>query len=81
MSRTALENTCTLLRALEETHQRVFQTPLTIGHLAEVLRQPRLPDRGRSGKYDLTMAPSAYLEDDLAMLDRIVRKEGKHYDL
>ena len=81
LSRTALENTCALLKALEETHQRVFQTHLTIGHLAEVLRQPRLPDRGRSGKYDLTMAPSAYLEDDLAMLDRIVRKEGKHYDL
>ncbi len=81
LSRTALENSCALLRTLEEAHQRVFQTPLTIGHLAEVLHQPRLPDRGRSGKYDLTMAPSAYLEDDLAMLDRIVRKEGKHYDL
>ena len=81
LSRMALENACSLLRALEETHQRVFQTALTIGHLSEVLRQPRLPDRGRSEKYDLTMAPSAYLEDDLALLDRIVRKEGKHYDL
>ena len=81
LSRTALENTRDLLKALEEVHQRTFGTALTIGHLSEVLRQPRLPDRGRCGKYDLTLAPSAYLEDDLELLDRMIRKEGRHYDV
>ena len=81
LSRTALENSCALLKALEETHLHISGASLTIGHLSEALCQPRLPDRGRVGRYDFTMAPSAYLEDDLDLLERIVRKEGKHYDL
>ena len=32
-------------------------------------------------KYDLTLAPSAYLEDDLELLERMIRKEGRHYDV
>ena len=81
LSRTALENTRDLLRALEEVHQQTFGAALTIGHLSEVLRQPRLPDRGRCGKYDLTLAPSAYLEDDLELLERMTRKDGQYYEV
>ena len=76
LSRTALENGCALLHALEKEHQAAFHTALTIGTLGEALEQPRLPRRGLSMPYDPTLPPSAYLADDLAQLERIARWKG-----
>ena len=42
----------------------------------EALYRPRLPDRGRSLRYDLSLPASACLEDDLLRLDRIRMRGG-----
>ena len=75
LSRTALENDFAVLRALERAHQRLFSTALTLRRLGEALERPRLPDRGKRLQYDFSIPASAYLEDDLLMLDR-TRSEG-----
>lgn len=81
LSRTALENAHALLKTLEKEHQSTFNTTLTIDRLGEVFHQPRLPDRNRAMKYDLSLVPSVYLEIDLDQVERIQRKEEKPYDL
>ena len=76
LSRTALENTLSILHALEQAHQEQFSTALTLRRLGEALYRPRLPDRGRSLRYDLSLPASACLEDDLLRLDRIRMRGG-----
>ena len=76
LSRTALENTLSILHALEQAHQAQFSTALTLRRLGEALYRPRLPDRGRSLRYDLSLPASACLEDDLLRLDRIRMRGG-----
>lgn len=71
LSRTALENALCVLRALEKAHQRTFNTVLTLRRLGEAVEHPRLPDRGKALDYDFSIPASAYLEDDLLLLDRI----------
>ena len=71
LSRTALENALSVLRALERAHQRSFNTVLTLRRLGEAVEHPRLPDRGSALTYDFALSASAYLEDDLLALDRI----------
>ena len=73
---TALENAQAILRILEQEHQRVFSTHLTIRRLNEVLLQPRVPDKGSCMNYDFDLPASVYLEDDLSQARRILRKEG-----
>ena len=73
LSKTALENAMQILRALEREHQRVFSAALTIRRLGEALTQPRLPDKGDCMTFDFSLPASAYLEEDLARLDRICR--------
>lgn len=75
LSHAALTNTLALLRALEATHQRQFNTVLTLRRLGEAVEHPRLPDRGKALQYDFSLPASAYLEYDLLTLDRI-RTEG-----
>lgn len=75
LSRTAIEGALTILRALERAHQSLFSTGLTIGRLGEALQQPRLPEKGSCMRYDFTLRASDYLEEDLAQIVRICRKE------
>lgn len=77
LSRTALENAKTIMTVLEREHQRVFSTTLTLRRLGEALRQPRLPDRGTCMRYDFSLPASRYLEEDLARIEKICRKEAK----
>lgn len=71
LSRAALENALSVLRALEKAHQKAFHTVLTLRRLGEAVARPRLPDRGKALQYDFSIPASAYLEDDLLVLDRI----------
>ena len=80
LSRTALENAYDILRALEQEHQNIYNTALTLGRLGQAVHQPRLPDKGASMQYDFSLPPSAYLEDDLAQASRICPKEA-HYEV
>ena len=56
---------------LEQAHQEQFGTALTLRRLGEALYRPRLPDRGRSLRYDLSLPASACLEGDIEMLKRM----------
>lgn len=76
LSHCALTNAHSLLRALELTHRRTFNTALTLRRLGEAVEYPRLPDRGNSLKYDFSVPASAYLEDDLLRLERIRARGG-----
>ena len=51
---------------------------LTLERLAEALYRPRLPDRGRHLRYDLSVPASSYVADDLNQLQRISMTEVIH---
>ena len=70
VSRTALENARAILEVLERQHQKTFNTVLTLRRLGEAIHSPRLPDKGKRMQYDLSVPASAYVADDLALLDR-----------
>ncbi len=73
-SRVALENTISIMVALERCHQRIFNTTLTIRRLGEALQQPRLPDKGDCMQYDFSRPASDYLREDLRQIYRICRR-------
>ena len=66
----SLENACVILEALERVHQQDFNTVLTLRRLGEAVHSPRLPDKGKQMLYDLSVPASAYVRDDLALLNR-----------
>lgn len=70
LSRTALESACAILETLERQHQRTFNTALTLRRLGEAVHSPRLPDKGREMRYDLSIPASAYVREDLTLLLR-----------
>lgn len=75
LSRTALENTLEILQELENAHQRLCDTALTISRLAEALQSPRLPEQGECMQYDFNLPASAYVQDSLNQLERMCRRE------
>lgn len=78
LSKAVLENARDILSALERRHLEIFTTALTLERLAEALYRPRLPDRGRHLRYDLSVPASSYVADDLTQLQRISRTEVIH---
>ena len=70
VSAAALENARDILEVLERQHQRTFNTTLTLRRLGEAVYSPRLPDKGKRMLYDLSVPASAYVRDDLALLQR-----------
>ncbi len=83
LSEICIENAVQIMKALEEEYQSIYHRKLTLGHLGEVCLYPRYPDHGKHMNYDLSMATSMYLENDLELLGRIWEKEArtKHKDL
>ena len=63
-------NTKDILEVLERQHQQTFNTVLTLHRLGEAVHRPRLPDKGKRMQYDLSVPASAYVADDLALLER-----------
>ena len=78
LSKAVLENARDILAALERRHLETFTTALTLERLAEALYRPRLPDRGRHLRYDLSVPASSYVADDLNQLQRISMTEVIH---
>jgi hypothetical protein len=56
---------------LESEYQAIYHRKLTLGHLGEVCLYPRYPDRGKYMNYNMSIATSIYLENDLELLHRI----------
>ncbi len=80
-SRVAMENALEIMRVLERRHQEIFNTTLTIRRLREALLQPRLPDEGNCMHYNFHLPASAYLEENLTLMQRICRREENGDDL
>lgn len=78
LSAAALQGARQILQALEQQHQKVTNTPLTLQRLPQALNRPRMPERGRFLQYDLSAPASSYLEDDLMQLHRISMTEVIH---
>lgn len=70
-SEICIENAMQIIKALEEEYQVMYHRKLTLGHLGEVCLYPRYPDHGKYLEYNLSMATSMYLENDLELLYRI----------
>jgi nicotinic acid mononucleotide adenylyltransferase len=82
-SETCIENAIQIMKALEEEYQAIYHRKLTLGHLGEVCLYPRYPDHGKHMNYNLSMATSMYLENNLELLHRIWEGGAKvnHKDL
>jgi len=70
LSRTCLENTLHIMTSLEGAYRRTYARSLTLGRLGEVIVLPLCPDKGNL-LYDPGQAVSAYLQNDLASLERM----------
>lgn len=70
-SMTCLENAKNLLLALEEEYQLIFERNLTLNRLSEAVISPRCPDKGVYMSYDLNLAPSVYIKNDIEKLIRL----------
>lgn len=70
-SLTCLENTKNILTALEEEYQQIFERNLTLNRLSEAVISPRYPDKGLNMNYDMNIAPSVYVENDIEHLKQL----------
>ncbi len=78
LSKAVLKTPGDILAALGGDIWKTFTTALTLERLAEALYRPRLPDRGRHLRYDLSVPASSYVADDLNQLQRISMTEVIH---
>ncbi len=77
LSKTCIENAIHIIKALEREYQTIYHRKLTLGHLGEVCLYPRYPDHGKHMNYNMSMATSIYLENDLELLHRIWERGTK----
>lgn len=71
LSKTCLENARDILLVLEEEYQILYGKNLTLKRLGEVVISSRSPDHGDCLAYDLNLAPSVYVDNDLEKLKRL----------
>ena len=71
LSETCIKNSIDIMTTLEEEYQVMNERSLTLDLLGEVVYPPRCPDHGINIKYDMTVNPSHYLENDLELLMRL----------
>lgn len=70
-SMTCLQNAADILKILEEEYQESFEKTLTLKRLSEAVIFPRSPDNGECMQYDLNVAPSVYVLNDIEKLKRL----------
>lgn len=70
-SMTCLENAKNILAALEEEYQQIFERNLTLNRLSEVIVSPRYPDKGLNLNYDMNIAPSVHVQNDIEHLKQL----------
>jgi hypothetical protein len=70
-SLTCLENTKNILTVLEEEYQQIFERNLTLNRLSEAVISPRYPDKGLNINYDMNIAPSVYVQNDIEHLKQL----------
>lgn len=70
-SRTCIENSRSLLLALERAYRERYARNLTLSRLSEAVILPLSPDKGAALRYDPNLSASVCLESDLRQLDRM----------
>ena len=70
-SKTCIENSIEILKALEDEFHKINERNLTLSALGQVFTIPRCVDHGKDVAYDLSLTPSHYLENDLEQLKRL----------
>ena len=70
LSRTCLENSLDVIRALEQEYRILYGRNLTLSRLPEAVILPLCPDKGTYLHYDPNLSASVYLENDLEQLLR-----------
>lgn len=70
-SLTCLENARDIMVTLEQEYQKAFEKKLTLNRLSEAVIFPRIPDKGLNMFYDLNLAPSSYILNDIENLIRL----------
>ncbi len=71
ISEVAIENAYDLITTLESEYQSIYERSLTMTTMGKVFVTPRCPDYGKNLSYDLNVAPSNYLLNDLELLRRL----------
>ncbi|AYD40284.1 cytidyltransferase [Clostridium fermenticellae] len=70
-SKVCLENSIQILKVIENEYHLIHEKNLTLSCLGQVFTVPRCPDHGQNMKYNLNLAASTYLENDLELLIRM----------
>ncbi|MEG1583846.1 MAG: hypothetical protein RR361_02185, partial [Anaerovorax sp.] len=70
-SMVCLENAKAIMEIIETEYQQEFEKKLTMNRLSEAVISPRFPDKGVNISYDLNLAPSIYIENDIEKLIRL----------
>ncbi len=70
-SRTCIENSRSILLALERAYRERYARNLTLSRLSEAVILPLSPDKGAALRYDPNLSASVCLESDLRQLDRM----------
>ena len=73
LSMVSLENSKSILQALEAEYQELYEKNLTVKRLGEVLISPRLPYLGENIYYDLNKEASGYMDATIEMLIKLER--------
>jgi nicotinic acid mononucleotide adenylyltransferase len=66
-----LKNAREILSALEEEYKELFQKNLTLKRIGEAIISPKFPDIGSCMAYDLNLAPSIFVQNDIERLIRL----------
>lgn len=72
-SKTCIENSINILETIESEYHIIHEKNLTLSSLGQVFTVPRCPDHGQNMKYNLNLAASDYLKNDLELLIRMNR--------
>lgn len=71
LSEVCIENSLSILQAIEKEYQMEKERGFTISQLGKIFLYPRCPDKGKDMHYDLNLSPSNYIKNDLEQLKRL----------
>ena len=70
-SMTCLQNAAHIMHVLQDVYQETYERRLTLKRLGEVFTNPRVPDIDVGVKFDETMDPTRFIENDIERLVRM----------
>ncbi len=71
LSKVCIENALDLFTTIEREYENIYERNLTLSSLGQVFIAPRCPEAGHNMYYDLNIAPSFYIRNDLETLIKL----------